>query len=69
MKEAFWASVFAVACGADSPPTLEPEAPDTGSIRLEVVASGLSSPLYVTAPAGDSRAFIVEQRGTIRLVR
>src|SRR5439155_24835633 len=38
-------------------------------IRLEPVASGLSSPLYLTAPAADPRLFIVEQPGRIRIVR
>ena len=35
---------------------------------MEVV-SGLSNPLFLTAPAGDSRLFIVEQPGRIRIVR
>lgn len=35
---------------------------------LEVVADGLDSPLYVTAPDGDARTFIVEQTGTIRII-
>lgn len=68
MKAAFWASVLALACSRASPPTLEPEVQDTGTVRLEVVASGLSSPLYLTAPAADTRSFIVEQRGTIRIL-
>ena len=58
------ACLLAVACG-DS----------TGAgnglvtLRLETVASGLSSPLYLTSPAGDSRLFIVEQPGRIRIVK
>lgn len=36
------------------------------AIKLEPVVSGLSSPLYVTN-AGDSRLFIVEQTGLIRI--
>jgi hypothetical protein len=39
------------------------------NLRLEPVASGLNSPLYVTAPAGDARLFIVEQVGRIRIVK
>src|SRR2546426_3852148 len=42
---------------------------ETGSLQLQLVASGLSSPLYLTAPAGDPRLFIVEQAGRIRIVR
>ena len=35
---------------------------------LDVVADGLDRPLYVTAPAGDPRLFVVEQVGRIRIV-
>lgn len=37
--------------------------------RLQQVAAGLSSPLYLTAPAGDPRLFIVEKTGRIRIVK
>src|SRR5215211_274133 len=40
-----------------------------GSIRIEPVVGGLNRPVYVTAPAGDSRLFIVEQPGVIRVVK
>jgi len=43
-------------------------APATG-LGLERVAGGLQDPLYVTAPAGDPRLFIVEQPGRIRVVK
>jgi glucose/arabinose dehydrogenase len=38
-------------------------------LALERVASGLDRPLYLTAPAGDPRLFVVEQGGRIRIVR
>ncbi len=38
------------------------------ALRLENVAAGFDSPLYVTAPAGDARLFVVEQTGRIRIV-
>ncbi|MBC7788694.1 MAG: PQQ-dependent sugar dehydrogenase [Anaerolineae bacterium] len=46
------------------------ELPETGDVvlALDTVASGLSSPLYLTAPAGDARQFIVEQGGRILVV-
>ncbi len=44
-------------------------APDDAPGRLVRVASGLDGPLLVTAPAGDSRVFIVEQPGRIRVLR
>ena len=58
-----------MACGSDSGnPTTLPTGPD--SVGLEVVASGLTFPLYVTAPPGDTdRLFIVEKGGTIRVVK
>ncbi len=44
--------------------------PDPGSVELdtEVVATGLTDPLYLTAPPGDPRLFVVEQPGRIRIV-
>ena len=37
-------------------------------LALTTVASGLSQPLFLTAPAGDSRLFIIEREGRIRIV-
>jgi glucose/arabinose dehydrogenase len=42
--------------------------PMASGIQLQPVATGLSSPLYLTSPPGDARLFIVEQGGTIRIV-
>lgn len=54
------------ACGSES----ESNLPQGSGARLEPIASGLSSPLYLTAPPGDlSRLFIVEQTGAIRIVK
>ena len=38
-------------------------------VTTELVASGLNRPIYVAAPPGDSRLFIVEQRGVIKLLK
>jgi glucose/arabinose dehydrogenase len=46
-----------------------PSFAQTVPFDLEVVADGLSQPLYATAPAGDPRLFVVEQAGTIRIVK
>lgn len=43
--------------------------PPEGSLRAVVVASGLSNPLYLTAPPGDNRLFVVEQAGRVRIIR
>ena len=69
-----WAAALAVACsgtpgladpGGDNPGAGNP--PPT-EINLEVVATGLNSPLHLTSPAGDSRLFVVEQDGRIRII-
>lgn len=52
------------ACAAPAPAW----APSQG-LRVTVVAQGLDSPLFVTAPAGDPRLFVVEQPGRIRVVK
>ena len=44
-------------------------APSTLALGLQLVTGGLSSPVYLTAPSGDSRLFIVEQTGRIRIVK
>jgi glucose/arabinose dehydrogenase len=36
-------------------------------LRTQLVASGLTNPMYVTSPPGDARLFIVERAGTIRI--
>ena len=63
------------ACSSDTgtnpaPPPAPPPPPLSGefSLTVETVANGLTRPLYLTAPAGDDRLFIVEQTGRIRIV-
>ncbi len=59
-------AVALLACGDNTP--MPP--PVSGDLRLVPVASGLASPLYLTAPPGDvQRLFIVEQPGRIRIVQ
>jgi len=53
------AALAAAAAHAPSPP----------AIAAETVVDGLDRPLYVTAPAHDSRLFIVEQTGRVRVMR
>ena len=38
-------------------------------LALQAVATALSSPLFLTAPSGDQRLFIVERGGKIRIVQ
>jgi len=60
--------LLVAACGRDNPSDGQPPPVPSSGLRLVEVASGLSQPLYVTAPAGDPRLFIVEQTGRIRIV-
>jgi glucose/arabinose dehydrogenase len=39
------------------------------ALALQEVASGLSVPIFLTAPPGDSRLFIIERAGRIRVVQ
>jgi len=60
------AAAGASACSSGTETTL---VQGTGA-HLQQVVSGLSSPLYLTAPPGDlGRLFIVEQTGAIRIVK
>ncbi|HEX6966613.1 MAG TPA: PQQ-dependent sugar dehydrogenase [Gemmatimonadaceae bacterium] len=42
--------------------------PPPGTLHVEPVVTGLDLPLYLTAPAGDARLFIVEKTGRVRIV-
>jgi glucose/arabinose dehydrogenase len=49
--------------------TTSPVPLDEVQLDLQPIASGLASPVYLTAPAADGRLFIVEQPGRIRIVK
>jgi glucose/arabinose dehydrogenase len=59
------------ACGDSTGSSSTPDPPDGPDIvALTLIASGLTAPLYLTSPSGDTeRLFIVEQGGTIRIVQ
>jgi len=57
-----------VACDSSTTPT-DPVLPATFNLSVVETAAGLSAPLYLTSPAGDSRLFVVEQPGRIRIVK
>ncbi|HSH76612.1 MAG TPA: PQQ-dependent sugar dehydrogenase [Longimicrobiales bacterium] len=64
-------SFAALACSDPAAPNdpndpVDPDAPV--DLALEVVAQGLASPLYLTAPRGDDRLFVVERGGRIRII-
>ena len=59
-------TLFLAACGGGTSSIEPPPPPPT--LALTAVVSGLSTPLDLQRPPGDSRFFIVEQRGTIRII-
>lgn len=63
------AIIVAAACADDTklPTQIIPPVDDDGVVEAQLVLSGLASPVYLTAPAGDTRLFIVEQAGVIRV--
>ncbi len=66
-------SLFALASAACSLDIIDPgDGPLPEGLTLELepfVATGLSSPVYLTQPLDDGRIFVVEQGGRIRVVR
>ena len=61
-----WLAALAAAAIACSDSPVAP----AGSPALHLVVGGLASPVYVTAPPGDSaRLFVVEQGGVIRVLQ
>lgn len=62
--------VLAIGCvGSDLVTPPEEGTPPPVQLTLQEVATGLQQPVYLTAPASDSRLFIVEQPGRIRIVK
>jgi glucose/arabinose dehydrogenase len=65
-------TMFAGIVACDDSPTEPPPVvldPATFHLATQPVVSGLSSAVYVSAPPGDSRLFIVEQGGRIRIFK
>lgn len=58
-------ALSASACSEEGPAV----PPVASGARLEQGAAGLSTPLYLTAPAADARLFIAEKTGGIRIVK
>ncbi len=56
------------ACDANGGSPIDQE-PPPDSLRLQTVASGLNSPVDLQAPTGDTRLFVVEQPGRIRIIQ
>jgi len=61
-------TLFLAACGGGGSAHIEPPPPPPPNLTLATVVSGLSGPLDLQRPPGDNRFFVVEQRGTIRII-
>ncbi|HMA19709.1 MAG TPA: PQQ-dependent sugar dehydrogenase [Gemmatimonadaceae bacterium] len=68
--KALAAAIAFFAC-ADSQAKSSAASPEqaAGTIRLEQIDGRFKNPVYLAAPPGDSRLFIVEQAGRIRIVK
>ena len=55
--------------GPQAPPLPAPPTTAPLALALREVATGLDSPVLLTAPAGDRRQFIVERAGRIRILQ
>jgi len=55
-------------CGDEGSIAPPPPPPVSGGLTLATVASGLDTPVFLTAPSGDDRLFVVEKGGTIRII-
>lgn len=60
------AASFAACDGTGEGGITEPD--DTVALAVETVATGLQSPVHLSAPAGDTRLFVVEQTGRVRII-
>jgi glucose/arabinose dehydrogenase len=67
-RRSFAAAIFlfvpAGGCGESTAPPL-----DDVHLHLQPVVGGLTNPVHLSAPAGDSRLFVVEQAGRIRVAK
>src|SRR3979490_655093 len=61
-------TLLLAACGGNGSAHIEPPPPPPPTLTLTTVVSGLSDPLALERPPGDNRFFVVEQRGTIRII-
>jgi hypothetical protein len=61
---------WAIAACDGAAPTDGGGGPDTSTVTLTPVASGLTNPTFLTAPPGDTgRLFVLEQNGYVRIIK
>jgi len=62
---AFW---MPAGCDRKSGGPVAPRAPLPSALHFTPIATGLEWPVFLTAPAGDARLFVVEKPGRIRII-
>ena len=62
------AALLVAGCASSTAPAPPPPPPPGARVGLEIVTTQVSSPVYLTTPAGDPRLFVVEQGGRIRII-
>jgi hypothetical protein len=62
-------ALLSLSCGSSNGAARAAQDPQSRGIALDTVVTGLRDPVHLTAPRGDTRLFIVEQAGRIRLVK
>lgn len=69
VRTMFFACLIGLLAACSEEGDSQDTSPTSTSLTLQPIASSLSSPVFLTAPRGDvNRLFVVEQRGTIRIL-
>jgi glucose/arabinose dehydrogenase len=69
MKYASILILLLAACDGNTLPPVVPQPIDSVTLGVQTVASNLSDPVHLAAPANDSRLFVVEQPGRILIIQ
>ena len=64
-----WVAALALAALISAPALAATDFAPASGLALVGVASGLESPLFLTAPPGDARLFVLEQPGRVRVIK
>jgi glucose/arabinose dehydrogenase len=68
IRGSYVVSAFGILAAVTGGASAQQWSPNPVRLDVQEVASGLDNPVYLTAPPGDPRLFIVEQPGRIRVV-
>lgn len=63
------AALLSAMAACDDSTAPDPDDDEPLDLRLELVANGLDEPIFLTAPEGDDRLFVVEKAGRVRVIK